>query len=112
MRALVAGLMLAAASLTACGPRKVEVGTGAPAQSNVALHVTNNTGNTLNVYVVQGGNELLVGQVAANSQAHLPVAGVAPGSTVDLRARVENGTTTYSKPNVVLTESMYLWTIP
>jgi hypothetical protein len=111
MRALVAGLMLAAVSLTACGPRQVEVGTGAPQTSNTALHVTNNTGSTLNVYVVQGGNEILVGQVGASGQANLPVSGVAAGSSVDLVARPVGSTTQYTRSNVVLSE-MYLWTIP
>ena len=112
MRALMAGLMLAAASLTACGPRQVEVGTGAPQTSNTALHVTNNTGTTVNVYVVQAGNEILAGQVAANSQAQLTVTGVASGSTVDLVARPVNSTTQYTKSNVVLGGGMYMWTIP
>jgi hypothetical protein len=108
----MAGLMLAAVSLTACGPRQVEVGTGAPQASNTALRVTNNTGSTVNVYVVQGGTEILAGQVAANSQANLTVTGVASGSSVDLVARPVGSTTQYTRSNVVLSESAYLWTIP
>ena len=113
MRALMAGLVLVAAvSLTACGPRQVEVGTGAPQTTNTALHVTNNTGSSVNVYVVQGGNEILAGTVAANSQSHLTVPGVAAGSTVDLVARPVGSTNAYRRNNVVLSETMYMWTIP
>jgi hypothetical protein len=112
MRAIVAMLM-AAALVAACGPRKVEVAAepAASSQNQVALHVTNNANQAVNVYVVSGGNPIFVGQVSPNSTQHLPVAGVAAGSLVTLRATTTDGAQTYTKDNVTLS-GMYAWQVP
>ena len=112
MRAIVA-ILVSAAVVAACGPRRVEVETApAAAQENqVSLHVTNNANQAVNVYVVSGGNPIFVGQVSANSTQQLPVAGVAAGSVVTLRATTTDGASTYTKDNVSLSGS-YAWQVP
>lgn len=110
MRAIAFAMLLAVA--TACGSRQVEVGTGAAEVAQVALHVTNNTSQAVNVYVVSGGNDMFLRTVPAGSAEHIPVSGVAAGSTVSLRASTVGGTPlTYSKSNVVL-NGTYAWQIP
>ncbi|MDP9278002.1 MAG: hypothetical protein M3P00_01140 [Gemmatimonadota bacterium] len=109
MRVLMVSLSMLA--LTACGPRQVEVRTGPEPAAEVAIHLTNNLSQAVNVYVVSGGNDIFVKQVAANSVEHVPVAGVAAGSTVNLRAVTVDGTRTYTKNNVTLS-SMYDWRLP
>jgi putative exporter of polyketide antibiotics len=112
MRAIVA-ILMAAALVAACGPRKVEVSAepATSAQNQVSLHVTNNSTQAVNVYVVSGGNPIFVGQVSANSSQHLTVAGVAAGSVVTLRATTTDGAQTYTKDNVSLS-GMYAWQVP
>lgn len=97
--------------VTACGSRTVEVQTGPQPTTDAAVHVTNNANQAINVYVVSGGNEIFVGQAAANSTQHLAVSGVASGSTVALKARTADGTKTYTKENVQLS-SMTPWSVP
>ena len=110
MRAIAFAMLIAVA--TACGSRQVEVGTGAAEAAQVALHVTNNTSQAVNVYVVSGGNDMFLRTVPAGSAEHIPVTGVAAGSSVSLRASTVGGTPlTYSKPNVVL-NGTYAWQIP
>ena len=106
-------LVAAAATLAACGPRQVEVRTGASpdAASAVGVRVTNNLSQGVNVYVVTGGSDLFLRQVAANSTETLDVRGVAPGSSVTLRATTVDGTRTYTKENVVLSGT-YVWQVP
>src|SRR5688500_20370496 len=56
MKALFAALLFASTlSITACGQRQVEVSTGTQPQSEVAIHLTNNTSTQPNVYVVHRG---------------------------------------------------------
>jgi len=112
MRAIMAGLTLAAA-LVACGPRQVEVQSqpSATTEAELGVHMTNNLSQPVNVYVVTGGSDVFLKQVAANSTEHLPVRGVAAGANVRLRATTADGTRTYSKDNVTLT-SAYAWTVP
>jgi len=55
MRVLMVSLSVLA--LAACGPRQVEVKTGPEPTAEVALHVTNNLSQAVNVYVVSGANE-------------------------------------------------------
>src|SRR5687767_15727146 len=87
MKALFAALLFASTlSITACGQRQVEVSTGAQPQSDVAVQLTNNTNSQLNVYVVQGGQRIFVGQVSSNSTQLLSVANVPSGSVVRLEA--------------------------
>ncbi len=109
MKSLLFAFMVAATA--ACGSRKVEVSTGPTPTSDVALHVTNNISQAVNVYVVSGGTDMFVAQVPANSTQHLPVSGVAAGATVQLKARTADGTRTYTKDNVAVS-SMTMWTLP
>lgn len=109
MRVLMVSLSMLA--LAACSGRQVEVRTGPEPAAEVALHVTNNLSQAVNVYVVSGGNDIFLKQLAANSVEHIPVSGVAAGSTVNLRAVTVDGTRTYTKNNVTLT-SMYDWRLP
>jgi hypothetical protein len=97
--------------LAACGGRQVEVRTGPEPAADVALHVTNNLSQAVNVYVVSGGNDIFVKQVAANSVEHIPVSGIPAGATVNLRAVTVDGTRTYTKSNVTMS-SLYEWRLP
>ena len=110
MRVLMVSLSVLA--LAACGPRAVEVKTGPEPTADVALHVTNNLSQAVNVYVVSGTNDIFLKQVAANSVEHVPISGVPAGSTVNLRAVTVDGTRTYTKSNVTLSTTMYDWRLP
>ena len=94
----------------ACGPRQVQVGT-APTSAEAAIHFTNNLAQAVNVYVVQGGTEMFVRQVGANTTEHLPVRGVAAGTQVRLRAVTIDGKSQFDSPPATLT-SMYTWKVP
>ena len=109
MRALLMGFALLTAA--ACGPRQVEVGSGAPSQAEVTLTVKNNFSQAVSVYVVQGGNPMFVKLVAANATETVPVHGVASGSNVTLRATLADGSRTVEKSGVSLSGT-YSWTIP
>ena len=111
MKALIAAVCLV--GTVACGPRQVEVRTAPPVQQapELAIHMTNNLAEAINVYVLSGSTNIFVRQVPANSTLHLPVQGVASGSTVTLRATTADGSRTFSKDNVVLT-GMFPWTVP
>ncbi len=108
MRTMLALFLVAVVS--ACS-RTVEVRTEPTPAGDLALHVTNNASQAVNVYVTSGGNDIFVGQVAANSTQHLPVSGVASGANVSLKARTADGTREYSKPNVALAGTV-AWTVP
>ncbi|GAC1649332.1 MAG: hypothetical protein NVS4B3_06250 [Gemmatimonadaceae bacterium] len=105
---------LAWGGLVACGPRPVNVRTGAePADmSSAAVHMTNNLSQPVNVYVTSGGTDIFVAQVPARSTQHLPVRGVASGSMVTLKAATADGASTYTKSNVTLGGTMYAWQVP
>ena len=110
MRLFVTALLVVA--VAACGPRRVEVTSNpSPAAADAAVHVTNSLSQAVNVYVVNAGTDMFLKQVAANSAEHLPVRGVAPGTTVTLRATTVDGTRTFSRDRVVLT-SMYAFNVP
>ena len=110
-------VMLAALAFTlvtavpACGPRQVEVHTGAQPVSEVTLRVTNNLTQPINVYVVSGGNDIFLKQVAANGAESMNVPGVSAGTTVTLKATPVDGSRTYTRDNVALT-GLYEWQIP
>ena len=112
MRVFLAGLTIAV-MFAACGPRQVEVRAepAATTDADLGVHMTNNLSQPVNVYVVTGGSDMFLKQVAANSTEHLAVRGVASGATVRLRATTADGTKNYSKDNVTLT-SAYAWTVP
>lgn len=109
MRVLMVSLSMLA--LAACGGRQVEVRTGPEPAADVAIHLTNNLSQAVNVYAVSGGNDMFLRQVAANSVEHIPVAGVAAGATVNLRAVTVDGRSTYTKNNVTVS-SMTEWRLP
>ena len=108
-KALVAAVLLAVGA-AACGPRQVDVRT-APARAETNVRVTNSLGQAVNVYVLSGDNEIFLRQVPANSEARLPVPGVASGSTVRLRAVTIDGSRTYTSDAVVL-QGTYPWRVP
>lgn len=111
MRTMVLVALLALAA--GCGPRQVEVRTAPEATRApvLALHVTNNLAQPVNVYIVSEGTDLFLRQVPANTTMQLPVQGVVAGSTVTLRATTIDGSRTYTRPNVVL-DGMFAWTLP
>lgn len=102
-----------AATAAGCAPRVVEVETGSPTSSReVALRVTNNLSQAVNVYVSGGAaSDIFVKQIGANSSEWVPVQGFSVGSIVTLRARTVDGSRTYHKDNVAL-ENMYEWRVP
>ena len=108
-KALVAMVLLAVTS-TACRGRQVDVRT-APTRAETNVRVTNTLGQAVNVYVLSGDNEIFLRQVPANSEARLPVPGVAAGSTVRLRAVTIDGSRTYTSDSVVL-QGTYPWRVP
>ena len=111
MRAFIA-LAAIAVSLSACGPRQVEVNTGpAPAAADVSIRFTNNLTQAVNLYVASGGTDVFLKQVAPGSVEVVPVRGIAAGTTVTLKARTVDGTRTYSRDNIYLAAN-YDWRVP
>ena len=102
---------LVACATVGCGPRKVDVTTGAQTTSEVALSVTNNLTQAVNVYVVNGDNEVFLKQVAANSTDRINVPNVAAGTTVKLKATPVDGSDSYTRDNVTLS-GLYEWRVP
>jgi hypothetical protein len=109
MRAILAMVLVLA--VAACGPRQVDLDPGAATGPDATLRVTNNHTQAVNVYVVQGGSEMLVGQVAANTTQQLPVSGISRTQAVTLRARSTDGTRNWERSGVTLTD-MYDWRVP
>ena len=114
MRALLAGVLLVVAA--ACGGRKVKVetaprATGPAAAPAVTIRFTNNDNNAVNVYVVNQGTDLFLKQVAANSTEDLPVAGVASGTQVRLKATRTDGSKTYTSDPIALNATT-TWRVP
>jgi|SRR5215831_12848348 len=109
MRALLAGALLIAT--VACGSRKVDVSTAPKATAAVTLHFTNNDNSAVNVYVVNGGTDLFVKQVRPNSTEDLPVAGVAAGTEVRLKATRTDGSKTYTSDPMALNATTS-WQVP
>lgn len=103
-------LLPGAAALGACAPRTVEVRTAVD-RPEVTLALANDTDRAVNVYVVVGGTELFLRQVAARSTVALPVRGVTSGSTVTLRAVSMDGRERYERKGVVAT-GMVRWALP
>ena len=110
MRALVAALVCAV-SVAACSGRQVEVtSTPAPQQASVMLRVVNSLDQAVNVYVVTGGNETFVKQVAAKATEEAPVPGVTPGTSVTLRAAPVDGKNKYERSATL--NGLYEWRLP
>lgn len=111
MLRILTAMVLAGAAI-GCGPRQVQVETGTTTRNEVALRVTNNLSQAVNVYISGGTTtDVFVKQVGANSSEWVPVQGFSAGSIVTLRARTVDGTRTYHKDSVVL-EAMYEWRVP
>ena len=108
MKILVAALALL---VTACGPRQVEVTTGPQPAADVSIRFTNNLTQAVNLYVVSGGTDVFLKQVASSSVEVVPVRGLMAGQTVTLRARTVDGTRTYSRDNIYLAAN-YEWRVP
>src|SRR3982074_2832852 len=89
-------------AVSACGPRQVEVRTAPPLPAEVALQVTNNATQSVNVYVTYNGTDQFVQQVRPTTSLKLPVRGIPTGSTVSLKAVTVDGTRTYTRQNIVL----------
>jgi hypothetical protein len=109
MRVLMVSLSMLA--LAACSGRQVEVRTGPEPVAATAIHLTNNLSQAVNVYVVSGGNDIFLKQVASNSVEDIPVAGVPAGATVNLRAETVDRTRIYEKKGVTLATT-YDWRLP
>lgn len=113
MKVVAAALLIlaAAAPMAACGPRQVEVRTGPRPVSEVTLRVTNNLTQPLNVYIVNGGTDVFIKQVASSSAESMSVPGIAAGSTVKLKATPADGSRSYTRDNVTLA-GLYEWQVP
>lgn len=105
-------LLLGAILLGACSRKVVVTTPSAPATAAPTLKVTNAATQSVTVYyTAPGGNEVLVGQVAANSTQVLSISGVAVGTTVKLRAGLADGSRSYSRDGVQLT-AVFEWRVP
>ena len=111
MKILIATLALVVAATSACGPRQVEVTTGAQPAADVSLRFTNNLTQAVNLYVTSAGTDIFLKQVAANTVETVPIHGLAAGVTVTLKARTVDGTRTYTRDNISLVSS-YDWRVP
>ena len=110
MEKLLAMFAVAVAT-TACGARQVEVRTGPQPVSEVTLRVTNNLSQPANIYVVNGGSDVFLKQVAAHSAESMNVPGVAAGASVGLKATPVDGSRSYTRDNVMLS-GLYEWQVP
>ena len=115
MRRALAALALAALALVAVAAchRKVDT-TSAPAQPSgptYTLTVTNNLTKAVNVYVTNGGVDTFLRQVQATSTEQVPVKGIPASAPVTLKATTSDGSSTYTKQNVTLSNN-YTWVVP
>jgi hypothetical protein len=109
-RALVAFALVA---VTAACHRKVDT-TSAPAQPSgptYTLTVTNNLTKAVNVYVTSAGVDTFLRQVQATSTEQVPVKGIPATAQVTLKATTSDGSSTYTKANVSLSNN-YTWVVP
>jgi hypothetical protein len=65
----------------------------------------------VNVYLVSGGNDVFLKQVAANSAESMNVPGISAGTAVSLKATPVDGSRTYTRDNVTLS-GLYEWQVP
>lgn len=110
MRVRLVSLVLLG-TLAGCGARTISVESAPMAAPTISLTVTNGLAQAVNVYVVSGSTDHFLQQVAANATVSLPVAGLAIGATVRLRATTADGTKTYTKDGVSL-QSVMTWAVP
>jgi hypothetical protein len=107
----ITSVLILTATVAACGPRPVQVQTGQQPTSEVTLRVTNNLSQAMNVYVVNGGQDIFLKQVGANSTLAITVPGIAAGTTVMLKATPQDGSRSYTRDNVTLS-GVYEWQVP
>lgn len=102
---------LAAAS-AGCGQRAAQVSSAPSQPTQVSIEVRNTLPQAVNVYVNSGGaSDTFLQQVAGNSTATVPVPGVAPGTSVTLRAVTLDGSKTYTRARATLT-SGFTFSLP
>jgi hypothetical protein len=106
---MLAGVLLA--MTVACGGRQVNVETAPKTGASVTIHFTNNDNAAVNVYVVNQGTDVFLKQVAANSTEDLPVANVAEGTQVRLKATRTYGSKTYTSDPMALNAAT-TWKVP
>lgn len=113
IRRITAALALLA--VVACTGRQIEVETGPETGQAITaptIRVSNTLAQAVNVYVVTGGSEVFVVQVAARSTAEAPVRGVGSAATVTLRARQVDGRSVYERSDVALGSGVIEWRVP
>jgi hypothetical protein len=106
---MLAGVLLGVTA--ACGGRQVNVETAPKTGAAATVHFTNNDNSAVNVYVVDQGTDHFLKQVAANSTEDLPVATVAVGTQVRLKATRTDGSKTYTSDPMALNAST-TWKVP
>lgn len=113
MKTIWAALCFAAITAIGAGAcsRQVQVRT-APTTAEATIHFTNNLSQAVNVYIVQGGTETFIRQVAANTTENLPVRGVPEGSQVLLRAVTVDGKSQFDSQNPIALTSTATWRVP
>lgn len=114
IRAYVAAAAIGASLVGAGCARQVEVRTGeSPTAAPTSIAFTNNLAQAVNVYVRPntGAGEIFVRQVAGKTTETIAVRGVAPGTSVTLRAAPVDGTINYTRENIAL-GSGYTWSVP
>jgi hypothetical protein len=105
-------LAVVVATATGCGQRQVEVRTAPTAATELAVQVTNNLSQAVNVYVTGASiNEMFLKQVPANTAEKVPVQAVASGTSVTFKAVTVDGSRTYQSRNVILS-GLFVWSIP
>jgi hypothetical protein len=111
MKALLTGLIgICLGATMSCGAPVTAGSAPAPSQ-DPAIHFSNKVGTAVNVYVVSGGVEIFLRQVAPNSSEILRVRGVGVGTLVDLKATSGDGFRTWRRNGVTL-ESVTVWQVP
>ena len=103
--------VLMAMIVSACGPRQASVRT-APTAAEATIHFTNNLSTPVNVYILQGGTETFIRQVASNTTENLPVRGIALGSQVSLRAVTVDGKSQFDSQTPIILSSTNTWRVP
>jgi hypothetical protein len=99
--------ILAFGALIAACHRTVVVRSGATPRSSAVVRVDNRLQQTVNVYVVSGGSDHLLGQVPAATTANLGVPEPLWGLVVQLKARTADGTLTFTRDGVTLRDTVY-----
>jgi len=101
-----------ALGVAACGQRQVEVRTAPTTNTDQAVQVNNTLSQAVNIYITpQGGSELFLKQVPANTIDRVAVQGVAAGTTVVFKAVTIDGSRTYQSRNVVMS-GLFVWPVP